>query len=405
MIKSIKFKNFRAFKEENFLNFLNDENKLNKVMGLTGFSSSGKSTVLSFCEFIPVLWNFKVHYFQFVRTEVLATILKEYKEKNLNFMQKYKTPIAFQESEEFKNKYDEIYNLEATSKNFLKCNLFKMNIGDKNVPLICEISYLLSNNDYITHKMTLDIKNNKVSEEFVLNDDQLLEKKDSEIFNFESNIHGIFKKYNENYTLFINLSNLSKIRIAVDEQNRRHFGVKIQPKHQKMFKLFLNLFDPNISEINYNQDIPVSYLLHKNSDEISFNDLSTGTRKAIYLWSQIYQVLIIKLNDAMNNFFFIYDEIQDNWNLALIDLIFYLFKNQKFSGNSCQLLFSTHNPIIMENFENNQIFLISNNLVKRADEVIKDKNKNFAKCYLYDKLVKNNYKEALNEFIKELQKS
>ncbi len=402
MIKFIKFSNFRKFKNENSLDFFSNQKKeINTLIGVTGFSSSGKTTILSYLEFIPILWNLKLHYTQFIKTTVLTEILKEYKERNENFLNKYKTPILFQESNEYNQKYSQIIDSKESQKNFLNCNLFKLNICDKKIPLISETSYLLENNDYIVHKIKLDLVNNLVSEVFLLNGDEKLDFFETNVANFQSKIQNVLSKYNEKPIAFINLSNLSKDRISADEQNRRLFTVKIDPKHKKLFKSFINLFDPSIVKINYNENnLPITYEIDKNNVLISFNDLSTGTRKAIYLWSQLYVTMI--LNNR--KFFFIYDEIQDNWNLALIDLIFYIFTNKKINSKHSQLLFSTHNPIIMENFSKDQIFLINENIINRVDQIKIKNDEKFSKAYLYDKLVKNNYKTWLDDFIKELSK-
>ena len=117
-----------------------------------------------------------------------------------------------------------------------------------------------------------------------------------------------------------------------------------------------------------------------------------------------FTLMILELKTSKKSLF-LFDEIEYGWNTSLIQFIFKLFNNKYINKNDSQLIFTTHNPIILDNFDNKNKFLVNDNTIVRADLINpKDKNFDFTQSYLLENITKNHYDSTIKIFINIIKK-
>lgn len=143
----------------------------------------------------------------------------------------------------------------------------------------------------------------------------------------------------------------------------------------------ITIKDDSITRENINeQDVTNLLLLHKHKDKdlkIDFNAESSGTQKFILIF---YNLLKLSKDSII-----LYDEIETSFNIEIVEFIINYFANNK---TNSQLLFTTHQPEILNYLRSDQINIIekrdSTSEIVTLHSIVKDNtkiNKNYGDYY------------------------
>ena len=103
----------------------------------------------------------------------------------------------------------------------------------------------------------------------------------------------------------------------------------------------------NLPVIATNYSLLLSHKTSKSSFKINFNAESTGTQKFIHVF--------IALLNTRDDEIIIFDEIETSWNLEIVKFTLDYIKSEK---PNCQLIFTTHQPEIINWLRSDQIHIV-----------------------------------------------
>ena len=356
MLIQFNFKNFKSFKNETSLdmtatsikeheyNLIYDEkgNKFLKIASIYGANAAGKSNILEA--------------FSFMRYWVLSSFKKSYREETIP-LKRY----AFDDN--FKNSKSEF-------EVFVKI--------DK-----VEYQYGFSIDNRIIYEEWLYKKEQKANSRF-----KTVFKRANKEIKTSKNLKKISKLAKESITdstLFLSFLGNTKLEDPIkvfkwfEQTGVINFSnplneliYRYDPILQSRYKdreyisklvSFLKSFDIDIEdiiieqkELNGNKTF-VLVSKHKNSKgnlvKLNFNEESDGTKKMLLLYNIFYDIL------TTGRTIFI-DELDSKLHPILIRKIISIFHDEKTNINNAQLIFTTHNPIILtkEIFRRDEIWFV-----------------------------------------------
>jgi uncharacterized protein len=387
MIINFKMKNFKSFKEKSTLNcqktskeadgdfFIKNENNIDllNVISLIGVNGAGKSSLIEGLDFMKsMVLNSHNH-------NVNSII-------NYNHFDKNEKPIEFEITFIYdKKKYQ--YGFSYTRKGIVK-----------------EYSYLIGKTlESKTKIFERDEKNLKSRFSFGRNYETELKKKSHDvisttlmlsravqlkseilkpIYEFFTNIHLINHLF-MNVNDFKELKNDNFKEELLDKLTYADFSIENLEVSKTKIKRLKEIKIENDSTVKQEfEDILVDtlFLIHKykNKDiKINFEAESSGTRKFILLF---YNLLKMSKDSII-----LYDEIENSFNIEIVEFI---IKNLAKDKRNSQLIFSTHQPEILNYLRSDQIKIIekkkSESKVLNLYDIVKSNkkiNKNYGEYY------------------------
>ena len=139
-------------------------------------------------------------------------------------------------------------------------------------------------------------------------------------------------------------------------------NVNILPFNEDIPLEIIKYFDPSIEYLYIEKDERKSvHLKFKGKSELLlFNTidlnkyLSSGTIRGIFLFSEA-------LNTLQNGGYILVDELEDHFNKEIVCTIIRIFKNNKLNKNGGTLIYSTHYPELLDEYDRNDNIFITKN--------------------------------------------
>lgn len=139
-------------------------------------------------------------------------------------------------------------------------------------------------------------------------------------------------------------------------------NVNILPFNEDIPLEIIKYFDPSIEYLYIEKDERKSvHLKFKGKSELLlFNPidinkyLSSGTIRGIFLFSEA-------LNTLQNGGYILVDELEDHFNKEIVCTIIRIFKNNKLNKNGGTLIYSTHYPELLDEYDRNDNIFITKN--------------------------------------------
>lgn len=145
--------------------------------------------------------------------------------------------------------------------------------------------------------------------------------------------------------------------------------------------LGLGISDFSLMNSSNGRDLFIRHKYKENEFDINFSNESNGTQSVIYLLNSIIPVL--KKGGIL-----IYDEIENSIHPYIIKKLITLLSNKETNSKHAQILFSTHQPWLLDDRTKTQIYLVEKNEqlsteIYRLDDVEGVRNDdNFCNKYL-----------------------
>lgn len=139
-------------------------------------------------------------------------------------------------------------------------------------------------------------------------------------------------------------------------------NVNILPFNEDIPLEIIKYFDPSIEYLYIEKDERKTiHLKFKGKSELLlFNPidinkyLSSGTIRGIFLFSEA-------LNTLQNGGYILVDELEDHFNKEIVCTIIRIFKNNKLNKNGGTLIYSTHYPELLDEYDRNDNIFITKN--------------------------------------------
>lgn len=139
-------------------------------------------------------------------------------------------------------------------------------------------------------------------------------------------------------------------------------NVNILPFNEDIPLEIIKYFDPSIEYLYIEKDERKTiHLKFKGKSELLlFNTidlnkyLSSGTIRGIFLFSEA-------LNTLQNGGYILVDELEDHFNKEIVCTIIRIFKNNKLNKNGGTLIYSTHYPELLDEYDRNDNIFITKN--------------------------------------------
>lgn len=402
-------KNGKYIKNDDVSQFL-DDFQIQKKVGIIGGNSSGKTSLLrkfmvfTYLQDFIAIWN-----------DMVFMSINELKYNRQNSMNNATSIIGTQNSFD-KINYDRFLILELVNNSIQ--GLEKLDGNDKKLLLSVlkkhfELFFSYYSFDSNNEKIFLElefIKNNKKNfAQYTLHKNgilqiRFLDEKQKQIYVREINwisleISDDNKKITEINGWRLQVfdpsfdSNFNSItQFPFPENKPFNFAiihsifdyVKINNKKNQFLK-WMQIADSSIIDLIMENNTKLFNFLIKKNIAISVNSLSLGTKK----WLILYYHLFLVPNNISKNYtnIFLFDEIENSFHYKLVDAIFAIF-NEKQIG---QLLFTTHNPYIFNDFFRHDGIYLTNLengsfKVKRLDELKLKKDIVVCNQYLKEKI-------------------
>jgi AAA15 family ATPase/GTPase len=375
MLKEFKVSNFYSIYQTQVLSFdilqkdMLDEssfltacgNRLNSSVAVIGNNASGKTNVLRGLAFLLYVAHFS-YIGMSVENSLPVKPHKAYPQANSKF------ELIFEN-----NGKEYLYKIELNSK-----TIDYEFLGVKNVRGFSCIYEMKRNGEEVLFlKWALDKLNDADKERFI-------KRKNCSLFSFLLNTGHLpargITKIIESTTDTCLSSNTDEIYETVLNDFRQNANRK-----NKVFELVKNL-GIGITAFNLIEadNVAVLNIEHKNENkefDISFSHESNGTQNIIYLLNKIIPII-------ENGGIVIYDEIESSIHPYIAKKIINLFASKQTNPKNAQILFSTHQPWLLNDRTKTQIYLIEKNPnfeseLYRLDEIEGVRNDdNFCMKYL-----------------------
>ena len=139
-------------------------------------------------------------------------------------------------------------------------------------------------------------------------------------------------------------------------------NVNVLPFNEDIPLEIIKYFDPSIEYLYIEKDERKSvHLKFKGKSELLlFNPidinkyLSSGTIRGIFLFSEA-------LNTLQNGGYILVDELENHFNKEIVCTIIRIFKNNKLNKNGGTLIYSTHYPELLDEYDRNDNIFITKN--------------------------------------------
>ena len=139
-------------------------------------------------------------------------------------------------------------------------------------------------------------------------------------------------------------------------------NVNVLPFNEDIPLEIIKYFDPSIEYLYIEKDERKTiHLKFKGKSELLlFNTidlnkyLSSGTIRGIFLFSEA-------LNTLQNGGYILVDELEDHFNKEIVCTIIRIFKNNKLNKNGGTLIYSTHYPELLDEYDRNDNIFITKN--------------------------------------------
>ena len=366
MIKEFKITNFYSIYETQAVSFsilkkdMLDEssfetqtgNKLNNIIAVIGNNASGKTNILKGLSFL--LWFSHHSYFRMsVDENIPAEPHKLHSDENTSF------ELLFENNgKEYQYKLS--VNRQSVCYEYL---------GVKNIRGFSAIYEIKKENDDIVFlkwnlgKLTDDDKERFVKRKnsslfsFLLNTGHLPAVGINDILKFGHNVTNLGKREDNIYDMYEELSNTFA-------QN---------PQRKEKILKFVKDMDFGVSDFDFTpaadnkKKLVVKHKSGQREFALSFWEESNGTQNAIYLLNAVLSAL-------ESGAVFIYDELESSIHTYIAKKIVGLFANKITNPKNAQILFSTHQPWLLDDRTKTQIYLVEKDEkfeteIYRLDEV------------------------------------
>jgi uncharacterized protein len=358
MIINFKIKNFNSYKEEQTLDFerkskeqtgnkfVHKQNNLDllKVVGLVGVNGSGKTSLLKGLDFMK---------------SMVLDSQKHNVDSNITyspFSTNSKKPIEFEITFISENK-KYIYGFSYTNKKILK-EFAKVYETQKPIEIFSRDEENLDNNRFEFHdrykKELKTLSYNVIPQTLMLSRAvQLNSKVLKPLYDFFTNIFIINSLFNVPAIDFVSLKDRKLKEELLNKLSFADFSIKdlelVKGVHKNIELIQIDgkeTINPKIT----NKEITELNLIHTHKNEklkVNFVAESSGTQKFILIF---YNLLRLKKESII-----LYDEIENSFNIELIEFIINYFSKNK---NRSQLLFTTHQSEILNYLRSDQIKII-----------------------------------------------
>jgi predicted ATP-dependent endonuclease of OLD family len=181
------------------------------------------------------------------------------------------------------------------------------------------------------------------------------------------------------------LSDDVSIVIAHNKKNKEHMlvedmlsftNINVLPISDEIPLSIISFLDPTVKELSFERQNgkELIHLVFKGQDEIVLNNarelenyLSSGTIKGIITFSKAMEVL--RLGGYM-----VIDEVENHFNKEIVATLIRFFMDNKLNKNGAVLVFSTHYPELLDEYDRNDSIYITRNRdgieLKRLTEVL-----------------------------------
>lgn len=395
MIKELKITNFYSIKETQTISFainkkdMLDEssfispcgNMLNSIIAIIGNNASGKTNMLKGLSFL--VWFVNNSYQTLGINSKIPTdphklskepysafeLIFEQDNKEYQYKIKLDSKSVLYEFLGIKKErgYSYIYEIdrEQDKVTYAKWDLAKFNDNDKERfeqrPNSSLFSFLLSTG----HLPAIGIK---------------------KFINMKTNLNNLGRVPNDTSIMMNELSKHLEDKDRKDTILKyiKEFGFGIDDFEMEDIDWGINANQTNEQSFQNTQKMKILKITHKTQEDsfkLSFLDESNGTQGVIYLLNCIYPVL-------ENGGILVYDEIENSIHPYIIKKLINLLANYDTNPKHAQLIFSTHQPWLLDDRTKTQIYLTEKNTkmetdVFRLDDVEGVRNDdNFCNKYL-----------------------
>ena len=394
MIINFKVKNFYSIKEEQEISFSitkkdkKDDssflsecgNLLNNTIAIVGHNASGKTNVLkalSFCLWFvknsyEMLPNGKVSILGVMPHKLSKSDISSFEMifENNNREFQYKLDISRKGvqyeflGEKKQRGYSVVYELKRTETedNFMHFNLPMLNKGDK---------------DRFAMRKNISLFS------FLQNTGHLPEFGLTELTKFESNLGFLGKSMQDSTQIFLQLRN------TIDKNSER-FSKILKFLRRMDFSIedivdkdeyvpFTNVTNPG--DVRQVKNIIFKHSSGESTFDLDFFNESNGTQRMLLLLDRIFQTL-------EKGGILVSDEIETSIHPMVIRELIKLFADDSNNQKHAQIIFSTHIPLLLEDRNKTQIYLVEKNEelsseIYRLDDVEGVRNDdNFCNKYL-----------------------
>ena len=168
------------------------------------------------------------------------------------------------------------------------------------------------------------------------------------------------------------LSDDVSIVIAHNKKNKEHMlvedmlsytNINVVPSSEESPLSIISFLDPTVQELSFERQNgkELIRLVFKGQDEIILNNsrelenyLSSGTIKGIITFSKAMEVL--RLGGYM-----VIDEVENHFNKEIVATLIRFFMDVKLNKNGAVLVFSTHYPELLDEYDRNDSIFITRN--------------------------------------------
>ncbi|SFL05846.1 hypothetical protein SAMN05216390_10946 [Lachnospiraceae bacterium KH1T2] len=233
--------------------------------------------------------------------------------------------------------------------------------------LVTKISYI--NDRYVISDETIfkkcidDIKTKKT----------MLDFDDSMIINTR---HGDEEFLSDDVSIVIAQNKKSKQYIFIEDM-LSYTNINVLPASDEIPASVITFLDPTIQKLSFERQNgkELIHLKFMNQDEILLNNsrelenyLSSGTIKGIITFSKAMEVL-------KQGGYFVIDEVENHFNKEIVATLIRFFMDIKLNKNGAVLIFSTHYPELLDEYDRNDSIYITRNHdgieLKSLTEVLK----------------------------------
>lgn len=168
------------------------------------------------------------------------------------------------------------------------------------------------------------------------------------------------------------LSDDVSIMIAKNKKTKEHMrivdllkytNVNVLPFSEEIPKEVITFLDPTIESLYFDEKDkkPLIHLKFKGEEEILLNNpvelnnyLSSGTVKGMITFTLAQEVL-------QNGGYIVVDEIENHFNKEIVTTLMRFFMDSKLNKNGGTLIFSTHYPELLDEYDRNDSIFITRN--------------------------------------------
>ena len=223
------------------------------------------------------------------------------------------------------------------------------------------------------HLYKLNTKIAFVNDRYVITDEVIFGKAIDEVklkkalMDFDDTMVMVSRRGDEEF-----LSDDVSIVISLNKKNKdyafvedmlSYTNINILPNADEIPSAVISFLDPTVQMISFEKQNgkELIHLKFKSQDEIVLNNakelenyLSSGTIKGIITFSKAMEVL-------KHGGYMIIDEVENHFNKEIVATLMRFFMDTKFNRNGAVLIFSTHYPELLDEYDRNDSIYITRN--------------------------------------------